>query len=379
MRVAFNKPTFLGNEPDYVSSAARAGNVSGGGDFTARCQQLLQRQLGSARVFLTTSCTSALELAALLISLAPGDEVIVPSFSFVSSANAFALRGARPVFADSRPDTLNMDEAKLEPLITRRTKAIVAMHYAGIACEMDSINEIAERHGVPVIEDNAHGLFATYKGRQLGSLGCMGTQSFHGTKNFTCGEGGALLINDASYIPKAELAWEKGTDRLRFMRGQVEKYTWVSLGSSFLLSDLLAAYLFAQLERREEITRQRQATWNYYYDNLEQWANESQIRLPIIPNHCSNPYHLFYLVLPDAEQRTRLMQHLAAHEIESAFHYVPLHTSPMGKRFGGRQGTCPVVEEMSERLLRLPFYTGLTEHELARVVAVLHEFEPVTS
>jgi dTDP-4-amino-4,6-dideoxygalactose transaminase len=374
VRVVFNKPTFVGCEMEYVSRAARTGNVSGGRDFTARTQQLLQQELGAARVFLTTSCTSALELAALVMALEPGDEVIVPSFSFVSSANAFALRGARPVFADVRPDTLNIDESKLQGLISSRTKALVVMHYAGIACEMDAITALANSRGIPVIEDNAHGLFATYKGRQLGTIGCMGTQSFHGTKNFTCGEGGALLINDESYMAKAEVAWEKGTDRLRFMRGQVEKYTWVSLGSSFLLSDLLAAYLLAQLEKREEITRRRQAIWNYYYENLKEWAAERGIRLPVVPDGCSNPYHLFYLILPDGEERSRLMQHLAANAIESAFHYVPLHTSAMGRRFGGRRGACPVVEEMSERLLRLPFYTALTDYELGCVVGALHKF-----
>jgi dTDP-4-amino-4,6-dideoxygalactose transaminase len=374
MKVVFNEPSRSGREFDYMLAALESKRISGGGSFTQRTQNLLETKLGVKKALLTTSCTAALEMSALLLNIQPGDEVIVPSFSFVSIANAFALRGARPVFADIRGDTLNLDEKKLERHITPRTRAIVVMHYAGIACEMDPILELASRHSLPVVEDNAHGLFARYKDRPLGSLGCMATQSFHQTKNFTCGEGGALLLNDARFIARSEIIWEKGTDRIKFSRGQVEKYTWVDLGSSFLPADLLAAFLYAQLETPEKIQAPRRKVWNFYYANLRSWTEENGVRLPTVPSYADNPYHLFYLLLPSSEQRNRLIAYLADHDIESAFHYVPLHLSKMGRSFGGKEGDCPVCEEMSERLLRLPFHNGLTEENLAKVVSTLKSF-----
>jgi dTDP-4-amino-4,6-dideoxygalactose transaminase len=358
---------------DYIREAM-GGQLSGDGPFTHRCHALLQKEIGVRRALLTTSCTHALEMAALLLDLKPGDEVIVPAFTFVSSVNAFVLRGVRPVFLDVRPDTLNLDETKLERRITPRVKAIVLVHYAGVGCEMDMIMDIAKRHGIPVIEDNAHGLFATYKGRYLGTFGCMATQSFHETKNFTCGEGGALLINDSAYSERAEIIREKGTNRSRFFRGQVDKYTWVDLGSSYLPSDLLAAFLLAQLEARATIQSRRAAIWRYYHDQLEAWADRAGTRLPVVPPYCDQPYHMFYLILPDLATRQALIAHLNARGINSVFHYLPLHLSDMGRKWGGKEGDCPVTEEMSDRLLRLPFYTGLTEDDQAAVVGAIQSF-----
>jgi len=323
---------------------------------------------------LTTSCTHALDMAALLLDIQPGDEVIIPSFTFVSTVNAFVLRGARPVFADIRPDTLNLDETKLEQLVTPRTKAIAVVHYAGVGCEMDTIMEIANRHGIPVVEDNAHGLFGKYKGKYLGTFGCLATQSFHETKNFTCGEGGALLINDPRYIERAEIIREKGTNRSRFFRGQVDKYTWVDIGSSYLPSDILAAFLYAQLEMREQIQTKRRRIWEYYYKHLQDWARDHGVRLPIVPMHCEQSYHMFYLLLPSLEQRQALIDHLKKQGILAVFHYLPLHLSDMGRRFGGKQGDCPVTEDVSDRLLRLPFYNDLCGEDQERVVEAIKEF-----
>jgi len=323
---------------------------------------------------LTTSCTHALEMSALLLELKPGDEVIIPSFTFVSTVNAFVLAGAQPVFVDIRSDTLNLDESKLETLITSRTKAIVVVHYAGVACEMDTILQIASRHGIAVVEDNAHGLFGKYKGRYLGTLGCLATQSFHETKNFTCGEGGALLINDPKYVERAEIIREKGTNRSRFFRGQVDKYTWMDIGSSYLPSDILAAFLFAQLEARQSIQTKRQQIWEYYNDHLSAWALDYGIQLPSVPQHCEQPFHMYYLVVPTLEQRQRLINYLNSADINSVFHYLPLHLSRMGRKFGGKDGQCPVAESVSDRLVRLPFYTGMNEQDQARVVTALREF-----
>jgi dTDP-4-amino-4,6-dideoxygalactose transaminase len=349
-------------------------NVSGDGLFTRKCHALLEQLLGVPKVLLTTSCTHALEMAALLLDIQPGDEVIIPSFTFVSTVNAFVLRGAHPVFIDIRSDTLNMDEEQLQRLITPRTRAIVPVHYAGVGCEMDYILEVANRYGVPVVEDNAHGLFGRYKGIYLGTLGCMATLSFHATKNFTCGEGGALLINDGQYVERAEIIREKGTNRSRFFRGQVDKYTWVDIGSSYLPSDILAAYLYAQLEERERIQAARQRIWEYYTIHLHAWAEEHSIRLPVVPAHCRQPYHMFHLILPSLEWRQGLIAHLAAHGINAVFHYLPLHLSEMGRRFGGRRGDCPVTESVSDRLVRLPFFNALDEVDQALVVAAIRQF-----
>jgi len=373
--IPFNKACFEGNEQVYMAQAVANGHISGDGPYTKRAHTLLEEALAVRKALLTTSCTHALEMAALLLDIQPGDEVIVPSFTFVSTINAFVLRGAWPVFVDIRPDTLNLDERQLERLITPRTRAILPVHYAGVGCEMDAIIAIANRHGVAVIEDNAHGLFGTYKGKYLGTFGSMATQSFHETKNFTCGEGGALLINDPRYVERAEIIREKGTNRSRFFRGQVDKYTWVDVGSSYLASDLLAAFLYAQLEARDKIQAKRQRVWERYNTHLMEWATEHNVRLPIIPPHCEQSYHMFYLLMPSLEARSALIAHLKAHGILSVFHYLPLNTSDMGQRFDGKPGDCPVTEQVSDRLLRLPFYNDLTEQEQAHVIEVMRAFD----
>ena len=372
--IPFNRFCKVGTEFTYIQQAIDDMHISGDGRFTERCHALLEKSLGVRKALLTTSCTHALELAALLLNIQPGDEVILPSFTFVSTANAFALRGARPVFVDIRPDTLNLDERQLERLISPRTRAIVPVHYAGVGCEMDTILEIAARHRVAVVEDNAHGLFGTYKGRALGSFGCLATLSFHETKNFTCGEGGALLINDPQYAERAEILREKGTNRKRFFRGEVDRYSWVDLGSSYLPSELLAAILFAQLEARDQIQLQRRRLWDFYATQLEEWASSSGVDLPRIPADRQSAYHLFYLLLPSAADRTRLIDHLKAQQITSVFHYQPLHLSEMGRRFGGKEGDCPVTESVSDRLLRLPLYNGLEHPDQIRIVDAIRAF-----
>ena len=372
--IPFNKPAIVGRELYYISQAIQQGHSSGDGSFSRRCQRVLELALGVPRVLLTTSCTDALEMAAVLLDIAPGDEVIVPSFTFVSTVNAFVLRGATPVFADIRPDTLNMDETRVERLVTPRTKAIVPVHYAGVACEMETIGGIAARHGIPIVEDNAHGLFSKYRGRYLGTFGALATQSFHETKNFTCGEGGALLVNDERYVQRAEIVREKGTDRSRFFRGEVDKYTWVDVGSSHLPSDILAAFLLAQLETRESIQSRRREIWERYYGDLEAWAGSAGVRLPVVPADCEQSFHLFYLLMPSAESRKGLIRHLKDRDIHAVFHYLPLHLSPMGQRYGGSLGQCPVTESVSDRLLRLPFFFDMTEQDQGRVVEAIREF-----
>lgn len=314
-------------------------------------------------MLLTTSCTHALEMMALLLDIKAGDEVILPSFTFVSTANAFVLRGAKPVFIDIRPDTLNFDERQFEELVTDRTRAAVPVHYAGVGCEMDVILRVAESSGVAVVEDNAHGLFGTYRGKQLGTFGCMGAQSFHETKNFSCGEGGALLINDKRFVERAEIIREKGTNRSRFFRGLVDKYTWTDIGSSYLPSDLLAAVLFGQFEARDSIQERRRRIWERYLSGLADWAYQVGARLPVVPPDRQHPYHMFYLLMPSLDARQGLMDRLKSKGILSVFHYLPLHLSEMGRRFGGRQGQCPVTEDVSDRLVRLPFYNRLSESE----------------
>lgn len=374
-RIDFNKPTLIGCEFEYIQQAIENRHISGDGQFTRQCHALLEKELGVPKVLLTTSCTHALEMAALLLDLGPGDEFIVPSFTFVSTVNAFVLRGARPVFIDIRPDTLNLDEEQLERLITPRTKAILVVHYAGVGCEMDRILEIASRHGIPVVEDNAHGLFGKYKGRFLGTFGSLATQSFHETKNITCGEGGALLINDPRLIERAEILREKGTNRSRFFRGQVDKYTWVDVGSSYLPSEILAAFLYAQLEARQLIQAHRQRIWDYYHQRLPGWAAENQVHIPNVPAHCEQPYHMYYLLTPSLEYRQALIAALKAQGILTVFHYLPLHLSDMGRKFGGQEGDCPVTERISDQLLRLPFYHTLTEADQEEVVQALEGFK----
>ncbi len=374
--IPFNAAAWVGTEPRYIREAFAAMHISGNGAFTKRCQEILEEAVGARRAFLTTSCTDALEMAALLLDIQPGDEIIVPSFTFVSAANAFVLRGAKPVFADIRPDTLNIDENLLEELISPATRAIVAVHYAGVGCEMHSILEIAGRHGIPVIEDNAHGLFGRLQGKPLGSFGCLATQSFHETKNFSCGEGGALLINEERFIDRAEILREKGTNRSRFFRGQVDKYSWVDLGSSFLPSDILAAVLFAQLEQRDYIQSRRRKIWERYRDGLTPWAEQHGVKLPFVPGDRDQSYHLFYLLMPGPETRTALIEYLNRQQIQSVFHYVPLHLSDMGRRFGGYAGQCPVTERVGDTLVRLPMYTGLSDTDQDRVVEAIKQFSP---
>jgi len=363
-----------GSEMTYMRAAIDNFHISGDGPFTKKVHELLEGLTGARKAMLTTSCTHALEMAALLLDCGPGDEVILPSFTFVSTANAFVLRGARPVFVDIRPDTLNIDASLLEARITPRTKAIVVVHYAGVACDMDAIGDIASRHGIAVVEDNAHGLLGGYKHRPLGSFGALATLSFHETKNFTCGEGGALIINDERYIERAEILREKGTDRSRFFRGQVDKYGWIDVGSSYLPSDLLSGFLLAQLESRDRIQAHRRRVWDAYHRGLGEWALAAGVTLPTVPPECQHAYHLFHLVLPSLEERQALIQHLKGRGVSAVFHYLPLHLSPMGRSFGGQPGDCPVTEYISDRLLRLPFYNDLDDADQLHVIEGIKAF-----
>lgn len=374
IRIPFNRPFATGKEIDYIRAAIATPKLSGDGPYTAQCHGLLEHSLGIQKALLTTSCTQALEMAALLLNTAPGDEVILPAFTFPSTANAFALRGARPVFVDIRADTLNIDESQIEQRITERTKAIFVVHYAGVGCEMDTILAIARRHGIGVVEDNAHGLYGRYRARNLGTLGQLAALSFHETKNFSCGEGGALLINDANFNQRAEILREKGTNRSQFFRGEIDKYTWVDVGSSYLPSDLLAAFLRAQLEHRDQIQSMRRKIWETYALELASWAEANGVRLPIIPQECEQSYHMFYVIMPSFESRQALISHLAGLGILAVFHYLPLHLSPMGLRFGGHQGDCPVTEDLADRLLRFPFFTGMSSSEQAQVIDAVRGF-----
>jgi len=374
--IPFNRLALTGREHAYIDEAVRNWHISGDGPFTHRCQAWLEERLDAPCCLLTTSCTHALEMAALLLGVGPGDEVIVPSFTFVSTANAFALRGARPVFCDVRPDTLNLDEERLSGLITERTRAIVPVHYAGVACEMDAIGHLAARHGIPVVEDAAHGLFGAYHGRPLGSLGAMATLSFHETKNVSCGEGGALVLNDRRLVERAEIVREKGTNRARFHRGEVDRYTWEDLGSSWLPSDILAAFLWAQLEQSAAIQAARRALWDRYAAGLADWAVRVGAEMAATPEGCEQAYHLFRLMMPSEEARDGLIAHLRKQGILAVFHYLPLHLSPMGRRFGGRPGDCPVAESASARLVRLPFYSAMTDDEQARVIEAVRAYVP---
>jgi dTDP-4-amino-4,6-dideoxygalactose transaminase len=373
-RIPFNRSSLVGRELQYIAEAMLIGQVAGDQTFTKKCHALLQRELGVKRALLTTSCTHALEMSAMLLDLREGDEVIVPSFTFVSTANAFVLRGAKPVFVDIRPDTLNLDEALIERAITPRTKAIVPVHYAGVGCEMDAIMKIADRYNVSIVEDNAHGLFGKYRGKPLGTFGKLATQSFHETKNITCGEGGALLINDPSLIERAEIIREKGTNRSRFFRGQVDKYTWVDIGSSYLMSDILAAFLYGQLECADQIQIKRRKVWERYDRELAGWARQQGVRTPHVPAHCRQAYHMYYLLLPSLGARQALIARLKKQGILSVFHYLPLHLSDMGRKYGGRAGDCPVTESISDRLLRLPFYNDLTDADQATVIGAIKNF-----
>lgn len=374
IRIPFNRSSIVGREHEYITQAMANGQIGGDQAFGKKCEALLSRALDGARTLLTTSCTHALEMAALLLNVGPGDEVIVPSFTFVSTANAFALRGARPVFADILPDTLNIDPSAVEERIGPRTKAIVVVHYAGVGCEMEEILRIAGHHGIPVVEDNAHGLFGKWNGRPLGTIGCLATQSFHETKNFTCGEGGALVVNDSAMVERAEIIREKGTNRSRFFRGQIDKYTWVDFGSSYVMSDVLAAFLLAQLEMRELVQARRQDIWQRYNKALRGWADAQGVRAPYAPDGASNAWHMYYLVLRSLRHRQELIAHLRRRGIAAVFHYLPLHLSDMGRRFGGQLGDCPIAEYVSDRVLRLPFFFSMSNLEQEEVIETIQGF-----
>ena len=373
--IPFNAPPVVGSELEYMQSAMASGKLCGDGGFTRRCQQWMEQRFGSKKVLLTPSCTASLEMAALLIDLQPGDEVIMPSYTFVSTANAFVLRGATIVFVDIRPDTLNIDESKIEAAITEKTRAIVPVHYAGVACEMDAIMALAAKHQLWVIEDAAQGVMSRYKGRALGTIGHIGCFSFHETKNYTAGgEGGATLINDAALVERAEIIREKGTNRSQFFRGQVDKYTWRDIGSSYLMADLQAAYLWAQLEAAERINQQRLRLWQRYYEALQPLAAQGRIQLPSLPAHCEHNAHMFYIKLRDSDDRQALISWMKEAEILTVFHYIPLHSSPAGERFGRFQGEDRFTTAESERLLRLPLFYNLTDNNQKTVISSLLSF-----
>ncbi|KFB70962.1 MAG: UDP-4-amino-4-deoxy-L-arabinose--oxoglutarate aminotransferase [Candidatus Accumulibacter phosphatis] len=363
MNIPFNKPYMTGKELWYISQAHAQGHLAGDGSFSRKCSQWLEQTTGTRRALLTHSCTAALEMAAILADIGPGDEVIMPSFTFVSTANAFVLRGGVPVFVDIRSDTLNIDESRIEAAITSRTKAIVPVHYAGVGCEMDVIMDIARRHGLIVIEDAAQGLMSTYRGRPLGSIGNLAALSFHETKNIISGEGGALLINDARFVERAEVIREKGTNRSQFFRGQVDKYTWVDIGSSYLPGEIISAFLFAQMEEAQAITDRRLSLWSQYHRRLATAESSGVLRRPQIPAECRHNAHMYYLLLPNLETRTEFISRLNSKGIHPVFHYVPLHSAPAGRRFGRVHGELPVTDEVADRLVRLPFWVGLEEQQ----------------
>ncbi|TWI64322.1 dTDP-4-amino-4,6-dideoxygalactose transaminase [Pseudoduganella lurida] len=370
--IPFNKPFMTGRELWHIAQAHTNGHLSGDGMFTKKCHAWLEQTTGTRRALLTHSCTAALEMAALLADLKEGDEVIMPSYTFVSTANAFALRGAVPVFVDVRPDTMNIDETKIEAAITPRTRMIVPVHYAGVACEMDTIMDIAARHGLVVVEDAAQGIMSTYKGRPLGSIGHMAAYSFHETKNIIAGEGGALLVNDPLYAERAEIIREKGTNRSQFFRGQVDKYTWVDIGSSYLPGEVIAAFLWAQMEEADAITARRLALWHRYHELLAPLEAQGRLRRPRVPEGCVHNAHMYYILLDSLEHRSRVIANLKQQGILSVFHYVPLHSAPAGLRHGRAHGTLAVTDDIADRLLRLPLWVGL-EPDLQRVVTALTE------
>lgn len=372
--IRFNIPPFVGTEIGYIETAIKSLKISGDGEFTKKCSEWLEENTGAGKVLLTTSCTHATEMAALLCNIQPGDEVIMPSYTFVSTADAFVLRGAKAVFVDIRPDTMNIDEKLIEQAITERTKAIVPVHYAGVSCEMDTIMSIARKHNLFVVEDAAQGMMATYKGQALGTIGDFGCYSFHETKNYSMGEGGAILVRDEKYIEQAEIIREKGTNRSKFFRGQIDKYTWVSPGSSYLPSELNAAYLYAQLEVADKINENRLKSWNLYYEMLEPLEKEGIIDLPIVPEECNHNAHMFYIKVKDVEERTRLISYLKARGVMAVFHYVPLHSAPAGEAYGRFSGEDVYTTRESERLVRLPLYFGIGEQNVVNVVDLVHRF-----
>jgi len=375
--IFFNRSSVEGEEIRYIKKAITSGRVSGNHVYGKKGEALLQKVLGVPRALITTSCTHALEMTALLLNIQKDDEFIVPSFTFVSTANAFVLRGARPIFCDIRPDTLNLDESKLEALITKRTRAILVVHYAGIGCEMETILKIARRHDVPVVEDNAHGLFGRYRGKLLGTFGAMAALSFHETKNITCGEGGALLLNEKRYIQRAEMIREKGTDRSKFDLRQVKKYSWIEVGSSYVMSDVLAAFLLGQLEKWQDVQQKRKKIWLRYEQRLGKWAQRHGVRQPYVPKECEQAYHMYYLLMPFPEAREHFIAHLARHKIKAVFHYLPLHKSPFIKKNYPKKPTvtyCPESERASQCLVRLPFYNKLSEKNQSKIIQAIIKF-----
>jgi dTDP-4-amino-4,6-dideoxygalactose transaminase len=372
--IGFNRPTLAGREFDYLRQAVENAHLSGDGPFTRRCHAWLEERLGAQRALLTHSCTAALEMAAILAEVGPGDEIVMPSYTFVSTANAFVLRGAVPVFVDIRPDTMNIDEQLIEAAITPRTKAICVVHYAGVACEMDAIMSIANRHRLLVIEDAAQALMSTYKGRPLGTFGAMSAISFHETKNLISGEGGALIINDLRFVKRGEIVREKGTNRSAFFRGEVDKYTWVDVGSSFLPSDILAAFLLAQLENADNLARERRDLWMRYHTGFEALEKRGCLRRPHIPLHCGHNAHLYAIRLSDLAERTAMIEHLKGQGVNAPFHYVPLHTAPAGRRYARTVGELPLTVKESERLVRLPLWYGMGEVRVDAVIAAVREF-----
>ena len=373
-RISFNVPPYCGKEEEYVMQAIKSHKISGDGEFTKKCSRWIEQKTGTERALLTTSCTHATEMAALLADIQPGDEVIMPSYTFVSTADAFVLRGAKIVFVDIRPDTMNIDETKIEAAITKRTKAIVSVHYAGVACEMDTIMDIARRQNLFVIEDAAQGVMSTYKGKALGTIGDYGCYSFHETKNYSMGEGGALLIKNADMIENAEILREKGTNRSKFFRGQIDKYTWVNFGSSYLPSELNAAYLWAELEIADKINEDRQRTWSLYYNGLKDLSEQERISIPVVPAECIHNAHMFYIKVKDLEERTRFISYMKEREIDCVFHYVPLHSAPAGRKFGRFNGEDKYTTKESERLVRLPMYYGMRKEDAGRVIDTIRKF-----
>lgn len=373
--IDFNRPAFVGSELEYIQDAIHRGMLCGDGIYTKKCSQWMEKEFDVSRVMLTTSCTHALEMAAFLCDIQPGDEVIMPSYTFVSTADAFVLRGAKIVFVDIRPDTMNLDEKLIEQAITPKTKVIVPVHYAGVACEMDTIMDIAHRHGLKVVEDAAQGVDACYKGKALGTIGDFGCYSFHETKNFTMGEGGALLFQKEEYLEKAEILREKGTDRSKFFRGQVDKYRWMDYGSSYLPSELNAAYLYAQLEAKDKIQKKRMEIYEYYHRNLADLAAEGKVEQPYVPQECEHNAHMYYLKVKDMKVRTRLLAYLRENGICSVFHYVPLHSAPAGQKFGRFAGEDVYTTKESERLLRLPMFYNLDMEDVKRIIDVIHKFQ----
>lgn len=374
MEIVFNRVSEVGNEIKYLKNAIARKHISGAGIYTEKCNNIFEKKFSVKKSILATSCTHALEAASILLNIKPGDEILIPSYTFVSTANAFVLNGANPVFIDIRRDTLNIDENLIEPLITKKTKAIIPVHYAGVSCEMDTIIEIAKENNILVIEDNAHGLFGKYKNKFLGTFGTFSTQSFHETKNISCGEGGALFINDEKYIERAEIIFDKGTNRQNFLRKQVDKYSWVDIGSSYRLSDLLAAFLFGQLENSEKIQKKRKKIWHKYYLLLEEWALINNVLLPYTPSHCESSYHMFYIIMPNGKSRDKLIAWLKKNKISSVFHYLPLHNSAMSQNFGWDNSNCPISTEISERIIRLPMFFDLKTKEIEFIVDKIVRF-----